>query len=111
MPLVVRMCPKYCITFIKKWHLMNFIESFAVHSFSKTCLMCERCSPTVPLKIIISSKYAMAKSNYFKIPVISSWKFAGACASLKGTLMYSYLPNGELNAVLGIEDLCRGIWW
>ena len=53
----------------------------------------------------------MAKSNSFKMPVISSWKYAGACASLKGTLTYSYLPNGEFNAILGMEDLSRGIWW
>ena len=43
------------------------------------------------------------------MPVISSWKYAGACESLKGTLTYSYLPNGELNAVFGVEDLSRGI--
>ena len=42
---------------------------------------------------------------------MSSWKYAGACESPKGTLTYSYLPNGELNAVLGMEDLSRGIWW
>ena len=73
--------------------------------------MCERCSSVVLLKIIISSKYAMAKLKSFKIPVINSWKYAGVCASPKGTLMYSYFPKGELNAVLGIEDLSRGIWW
>ena len=44
-------------------------------------------------------------------PVISSCKYAGACASPKGTLMYLYFPNGEVNAVLGIEDLSKGIWW
>ena len=53
----------------------------------------------------------MAKLKSFKIPVINSWKYAGACASPKGALTYSYLPKGELNAVLGIEDLSRGIWW
>ena len=53
----------------------------------------------------------MAKLNSFKMPVISSWKYAGACPSPKGTLTYSYLPNGELNAVLVIGDLARGIWW
>ena len=47
----------------------------------------------------------------FNILVISSWKFAGACASPKGTLIYLYFPNGEVNAVLGIEDSSRGIWW
>ena len=52
----------------------------------------------------------MAKTNPFKIPVISCWKYAGACTSPKSTLMYSYLPNGELNTVLGIEDLSTGIW-
>ena len=42
---------------------------------------------------------------------MSSWKYAGACVSAKGTLMYSYFPNGEVNAVLGIEDSSKGIWW
>ena len=41
----------------------------------------------------------------FKMPVMSSWKYAGACASQEGTLTYSYLPNVELNAILGMEDL------
>ena len=109
MPFVLRMCPKYHISFVKKWHLLNFIKSSAVHSFSKTCLIWERCSPTVVLKIMISSKYIMAKSKSFRMPVMSSWKYAGAFASPKGTLMYSYLPNGELNAVFGMEDLSRGI--
>ena len=36
---------------------------------------------------------------------MSSWKYAGACVSPKGTLMYSYFPNGEVNAVLGMEFL------
>ena len=53
----------------------------------------------------------MAKLNSYKMPAISSWKYAGACASSKGTLKYSYFLNGELNAVLGIEDLSRGVWW
>ena len=53
----------------------------------------------------------MAKLKSFKMPVKSLGKYAGACASPKGTLTYSYLPNGELNAVLGMEDLSRGIWW
>ena len=25
--------------------------------------------------------------------------------------MHSYFPNGEVNAVLGIDDLFNGIWW
>ena len=53
----------------------------------------------------------MAKLKSFMMPVMTSWKHAGACASPKGTLMYSHLPNGELNIKLGMEDLSRGIWW
>ena len=53
----------------------------------------------------------MAKSKSFKIPVISSWKYAGAWARPQGTLPYSYLAKGELNAVLDIEDLSEGLWW
>ena len=51
------------------------------------------------------------KEKSFKTPVISSRKYAGACASPKGNLMYLYFPNGEVNAVLGIEDSSKGIWW
>ena len=53
----------------------------------------------------------MAKLKSFKIPVISSWKYTGACVRPKGTLAYSYLPNGEVNAEFGMKDLSRGIWW
>ena len=42
---------------------------------------------------------------------MSSWQYASACVSSKGALIYSYFPNGEVNAVLGIEDLSKGIWW
>ena len=51
------------------------------------------------------------KEKSFKTPVISSWKYAGVCMSPKGTLMYLYFPNGEVNAVLGIEDSSKRIWW
>ena len=29
----------------------------------------------------------------------------------KVLLTYSHLPNGELNANFGMEDLANGIWW
>ena len=35
---------------------------------------------------------------------MSSWKYAGACVSPKGTLAYSYFPNGEVKAFYGIDD-------
>ena len=85
------------------------MDRFAPHNFSKTSLIWDKCSSTVLLKIIMSSKYAIAKLKSFRIPVINFWKYAEACASPKGTLTYSYLPNGELNVVLGIEDFSRGI--
>ena len=31
--------------------------------------------------------------------------------SPKGTFMYLYFPNGEVNAILGIDDSSNGIWW
>ena len=49
--------------------------------------------------------------NLVKTPIINYWKYAGACVSLKGTLMYLYFQNGEVNTVLGIEDSSMGIWW
>ena len=61
----------------------------------KTCLMWSRCSSAVLLKMIMLPKYAMVKLKSFNIPVISSWKYAGSCVSLNGTLLYSYFPNGE----------------
>ena len=87
------------------------MESFADQSFLKTFLMCDRCSSAVLLKIIMSSKYAIAKSKSFKILVINSWKYAGVWAYLKGTLTYSYFLKGKLNAVFCIKDLSKGIWW
>ena len=104
MPLVLKTCPKFWISLEKKWHLPNFMESFADSCFANTFLMCDRCSSTVLMNIIISSKYAIVKSKPFKILVINSWKYAGTWANLNGTLTYSYLQRGELNAVFGIED-------
>ena len=75
MPLVFKLCPKYWGSLEKKWHLLSFMESFADQSFSKTFLMCDRCSSAV----IMSSGYATVKSKSFKIPVINSGKYAGAC--------------------------------
>ena len=31
--------------------------------------------------------------------------------SAKSTFLYLYFPNGEVNAVLGIDVLSNGIWW
>ena len=42
---------------------------------------------------------------------MSSWKYAGAFASLKGTLIYSHFPNGEVKAVFGMDASSKGIWW
>ena len=53
----------------------------------------------------------MAKLKSFNIPVISSWKYAGACAGPNGTLIYSYFPNGEVKAVLGMDSSSKGMWW
>ena len=43
--------------------------------------------------------------------VMSSWKYAGACMSPKGTFMYAYFPKGKVNAFLGIDDSSNGMWW
>ena len=53
----------------------------------------------------------MAKLKSFNIPIICSWKYAGACVSPKGTLMYLYIPTGEVKAVLGMDTSSKGIWW
>ena len=58
--------------------------------------MLSRCSSALLLKMI---------------PVISLWKYAGACVSPKGTLMYLYLPNGEVRTVLGMDASSQEIWW
>ena len=42
---------------------------------------------------------------------MSSWNYAGACASPKGTLIYLYSPNGGVKEVLGMDASSRGIWW
>ena len=61
--------------------------------------------------MMMSSKYAMVKLKSFKIPVMSSWKYAGAFDSLNGTLTYSNFPNSEVNVVLGMDSSSKGMWW
>ena len=39
------------------------------------------------------------KLKSFRIPVISSWKYAGACARPNGTFMYSNFPKAKLKAL------------
>ena len=75
----------------------------------KTCLMWSRCSSAVLLKMMMLSKYAMVKLKSFNIPIISSWKYAGAFVSPKGTLIYSYFPNGKVKAVFGIDSSSKGM--
>ena len=53
----------------------------------------------------------MAKLKSFNIPFMNSWKYAGACVSPKGTLIYLYFPNVEVNAVLGMDASSKRIWW
>ena len=72
--------------------------------------MWPRYSFAILLKMIISSKLAIAKGKSFRTPVMNFWKYAGACGSLKGTLMYSYFPNGDLKAVLGVDDSSNRMW-
>ena len=55
-PSLSRMCPIYCISLAKKWHLLSFIDSFASQSFSKTALMCSKHSLGVELYMMMSSK-------------------------------------------------------
>ena len=66
-------------------------------------------------KLVIQNTFilyfiAMVKLKSFNIPVMSSWKYAGACLSPKGTLIYPYFPNGEVKAVLGMDAASKGIW-
>ena len=53
----------------------------------------------------------MVKLKSFNIPVMSSWKYAGACASPKDTLIYLYFPNGKVKSVFGMDASSKGIWW
>ena len=42
---------------------------------------------------------------------MSSWKYAGSYASLKGNFSYSYFLKGDVKAFLGTELSLRGMWW
>ena len=44
----------------------------------------------------------MVKGKSLSTLFISSWKYAGACAYLKGTFRYSYFPKGDVTAFGGI---------
>ena len=58
---------------------------------------------------MMSSKYAMVKLKSFENTVISSWKYAAACVHPNGALIYSYFPNGEVKAVLGMDSSSKGM--
>ena len=103
MPVALKICPKYWISLGKKLHLLIFMERLADQSFLNTFLMCERCSWGVLLNIIISSRYAIVKLKSFRMPVICSLKYPGACANPNGALTYLYFPKGELKAVLVLK--------
>ena len=107
----LRMCPKYCISFEKKLHLLFFMDRLVALSFSNTKRMCERCSCGVLLNMIMSSRYAMEKREILEYACHQLLEVSCACASPKGTLMYSYFPKGKLKAVLGMDDSSRGMWW
>ena len=57
----------------------------------------------------MSSRYVIANDRAFKTLVISSWKYAGACASLNGTFRYLYFPKGDVKAALGIKASLRSM--
>ena len=73
--------------------------------------MWSQCSSAVLQKMMMSSKKAMAKLQSYNICAMSSRKYAGAHVNPKGTLMYLYFPNSELNAVLGMDASSKGVWW
>ena len=110
-PLVLSIWPRYWISFVKKWHLLSFIDKCALLSFFKTHFMWSRCSSAVLLIMMMLSKHAMVKLKSVNIPVISFWKYAGACVSPNGALIYLHFPNGEVNAVLGMDSSSKGMWW
>ena len=56
MPLVLRICPRYLVSLVKKWHLLSFLDRCVLLNFSKTCLMRLRCSSAVLMKIMMSSR-------------------------------------------------------
>ena len=79
--------------------------------FQKTWQMWYRCSSAALLKIVISSRCAIAKGKSFKTPVMSSWEISKCFCECKGSLIHLYFPNGDVKAVLGIEESSNGMWW
>ena len=76
------------------------LESCTSLSFLKMISMCLRCSSSLLLKMILSSRYTITKllQSYNTIE-INCWKYAGACAKPEGTALNLYLPKGVRNAV------------
>ena len=93
---------------VKKWHLLNFMDNFALGSLWKNI-------PYVVQMIFYSFavdndvvKVGNDKGRSSNTLLMSSWKYTGACASLKGTLRYSYFLKGNVKVVLGIEAIVKG---
>ena len=72
-PLVLRMCLRYWISLVKKWHLLSFIDKCVFLNFSKTCFdvakvfFCHSAENDDVIQISDSK-------GEIKTPVISSWK-------------------------------------
>ena len=85
MPLVLRMCLRYWISLVKKWHLLSFINRCVFLNFSKNLsdvakmLFCHSAADNDVIQIGYS-----AKEKSFKTPVISSCEIGWCLHESKG---------------------------
>ena len=80
-------CPKYCICFFKKLHLISLSFKSASLSFLNRLLRCSRWVSISRLNTRMSSKYPKAKVSPDKTSFTNLWKYAGACANPNGHLL------------------------
>ena len=61
--------------------------------------------------MMMSSRYSIVKLQPFNTSLVSFWKYAGACAKPKGTLLNWYLlKDDSINAEFGFAESDRPIW-
>ena len=104
-------CPKYWMCFLKKLHFSRFIFNPNLRSLRKISSRCCKCSSSDLLKMIMSSKYPIAKLLHpIRTLSISNWKYAGAWLSPNGVHLNSHFPMGTTSADFALDSRVSPIW-
>ena len=98
--------PRYWMCFLKKLHFSRFIFKPNFCNLVKISSKCCKCSSSDLLKMIMSSRYPIAKLLHpMRTLSISNWKYTGAWLRPKGVSLNCHFPIGTTNADFALDSL------